>query len=112
MDIVQSNRRGLWNVPFISLVYLIQGKMIKNEETRPDFVHRLLDADMAFCQNLREKDVHFYVSNRVDFGHLVNADDFDVSRLHPEMWEISNNQYDWEKRYGYRIVFNAKLEKL
>jgi uncharacterized protein Usg len=34
MEIVQSNRRGLWNVPYASSSYLIQGKLIQNEKTR------------------------------------------------------------------------------
>ncbi len=99
MDIVQNTRRGLWNVPFISLAYLVKGKLIRDEATKPSFVHRLLDADMAFCKNLRDKDIFFYVSNRVDFGHLINADEYDATRVHGELWEITNNRYDWEKRY-------------
>ena len=36
---------------------------------------------------------------RLEWGHLLNADDFDTSHLHNELWEIVNNQYDWEQRY-------------
>ena len=54
---------------------------------------------MAFCANLREKDVFFYVSNRVSFGHLIDSDDFDTSHVHNELWEISKNRWDWEQRY-------------
>ena len=99
MDIVQNNRRGLWNVPYISTAYLIKGSLIRNKDTRPSFVSRMLDPDMAFCKNLRDKDIFFYVSNRVDFGHLVNTDEFDAGKLNGELWEINSNQYDWEKRY-------------
>jgi hypothetical protein len=59
---------------------------------------RLLDADMAFCKNMRDKDIFMYVTNRLEFGHMVNADDFKTNHLHNELWEIINNQYDWEKR--------------
>lgn len=31
------------------------------------------------------------VSNRNYFGHLVMPDDFDTSRINPEMWQIFNN---------------------
>ena len=64
MEIVQNNRKGLWNVPFISECYLIQGKLIMDEKTRPNFVDKDLDADMAFCKDMRDKDIFFYVSNR------------------------------------------------
>ena len=99
MEIVQNNRRGVWNVPFISSSYLVQGSVIHNEETRPSFVHKMLDPDMAFCHNLRENDIFFYVSNRLDWGHLINADDFDTSHKYNELWELVTNQFDWENRY-------------
>ncbi|XP_059089134.1 multifunctional procollagen lysine hydroxylase and glycosyltransferase LH3-like isoform X4 [Tigriopus californicus] len=99
MDIVQNSRRGLWNVPFISSCYLIQGALIENKYTRPTFINKLMDPDMAFCQSLREKDIFFYVSNRLDWGHLINSDDFETTHMHNELWEIANNQLDWETRY-------------
>ena len=43
---------------------------------------------MAFCANLREADVFFYVSNRASFGHLVDADGFSTEHLNNELWEI------------------------
>lgn len=58
-----------------------------------------LDADMSFCANLRDLDVFLYVSNRIDFGHLVNPETFDVTRTEPEMYQIFDNEQDWEKRY-------------
>ena len=72
MAIVQAERVGVWNVPFIYGAYLIKGDLIthKDEEKRPNFIHKLLDADMSFCANLREADVFFYVTNRANFGHL------------------------------------------
>ena len=55
MSIVQGERVGVWNVPFIYGAYLIKGDLIthKDEEKRPNFIHKLLDADMSFCANLR-----------------------------------------------------------
>ena len=98
MEIVQNTRRGLWNVPYISSCYLLHGSLIADEKTRPEFISRLLDPDMAFCKSLRDRDIDFYVSNRLDWGHLVNAEDFDTSHVNNELWEITNNQFDWEKR--------------
>ena len=91
MEIVNGNRNGLWNVPFISAAYLIKGELIlhKDEKLRPNFIHKLLDADMAFCANLRDAGVFFYVSNRVRFGHLIDADEFSTEHLNNELWEIS-----------------------
>ena len=73
--------------------------MHKDEEKRPNYIHKLLDADMAFCANLREADVFFYVTNRASFGHLVDSDGFSTEHLNNELWEISRNRWDWEQRY-------------
>ncbi len=54
---------------------------------------------MAFCHYLRESDTFMYVTNRGTFGHLINADDFDTSHVHNELWQLLANRQDWEKRY-------------
>lgn len=111
MEIVQSNRRGLWNVPYISSAYLIKGSLVQAEEgVRPSFIHRLLDADMGFCANLRDAGIFFYVSNRVDWGHLVNADEFSIEHINNELWELANNRWDWEIRYLHPD-FHKSLEE-
>jgi hypothetical protein len=55
------------------------------------------------------QDVFIYVTNRVDFGHLVNADNFDTSRVNSEIYQILDNRWDWEQRYlheNYTENFN------
>lgn len=54
---------------------------------------------MAFCANLRDLDVFMFVSNRLDFGHLVNPETYDVTRAKPDMYQIFENEIDWEERY-------------
>jgi len=112
MAIVQAERVGVWNVPFIYGAYLIKGDLIthKDEEKRPNFIHKLLDADMSFCANLREADVFFYVTNRANFGHLVDADNFNTEHLNNELWEISRNRWDWEQRYIH-VNYSQGLEE-
>ena len=73
--------------------------MINHIFCRPNFVHALLDADMAFCKNLRENGDFFFVSNRVPWGHLVATEDFSTAHVNNELWEMENNKYDWELRY-------------
>ena len=99
MEIVQSCRRGLWNVPYVSFVYLIKGSFIHNKDTRPTFAHEALKADLAFCKNLRENGHFIYVTNTIMWGHLVEAEKFSTSHLHNELWEIFDNRYNWEQRY-------------
>lgn len=47
---------GVWNVPYISNVYLIKGSALRAELQQTDlFHHSKLDADMAFCANIRQQ---------------------------------------------------------
>lgn len=63
------------------------------------FVRENLDADMAFSANLRDIDVFLYVSNREDFGHLINPESYDINMAAPDMYQIFDNEKDWEARY-------------
>ncbi|XP_076299960.1 procollagen lysyl hydroxylase isoform X1 [Lasioglossum baleicum] len=99
MEIVKNERRGLWNVPFVSSCYLINATLIANKETRPSYSEEDLDTDMAFAYVNRERSIFMYVSNRVDFGHLVNPDSYDISLMNPDLYQIIDNKLDWEKRY-------------
>lgn len=47
---------GLWNVPYISSVYMVKGKVLRSELDEGDLFHGgKLDADMAFCHNVRNQ---------------------------------------------------------
>ncbi|XP_076756253.1 procollagen lysyl hydroxylase isoform X2 [Xylocopa sonorina] len=109
MEIVKNERRGLWNVPFISSCYLINATLISNEKTRPSYSEGDLDTDMAFAYANRERSIFMYLSNRLDFGHLVNPDSYDVTVTHPDLYQILDNKLDWEKKYiheNYSENFN------
>lgn len=99
MELVRNDRRGLWNVPYISSCYLIAGSMIQNAKTRPTYSHPTLDPDMAFAKNIRDNKIFLHVTNRVNFGHLINNENFSVTHFKNELWEMERNRYDWEIRY-------------
>ncbi|XP_043280130.1 procollagen-lysine,2-oxoglutarate 5-dioxygenase isoform X2 [Venturia canescens] len=108
MEIVENKRRGLWNVPYLTHCYLVNATILKNPSTKPSYSDGDLDFDMAFAQSNRKHDVFMFVSNRLDFGHLVNYDNFNTQLTNPEMYEIFNNKYDWEERYihdNYSAIF-------
>lgn len=46
-----------------------------------------------------------FVENRIDAGHLIDPEDFDITRTNPEMYELFTNQVDWEKRYTLIFVY-------
>mgnify|MGYP007002808040 CR=1 FL=1 len=59
-----------------------------------------VDPDMHFCRLLRENGVFMYVSNLPDnFGHLARLETYDLSRRHPDFYEIYSNEIDWRRRY-------------
>ncbi|XP_045469942.1 procollagen-lysine,2-oxoglutarate 5-dioxygenase [Harmonia axyridis] len=100
MDIVHNEKRGLWVVPFINSVYLINAKLLKKYDRNTlKYSKDKLDPDMAFCAQLRELGVFMHATNRIDFGHLVNPESFDITRTEPDMYQIFDNQRDWEARY-------------
>ncbi|XP_034185408.2 procollagen lysyl hydroxylase [Osmia lignaria lignaria] len=111
MEIVKNERRGLWNVPFINTCYLINATLISNKETRPSYEEGDLDTDMAFAYSNRERSIFMYVSNRADFGHLVDPDSYDVTLTHPDLYQIFDNKLDWEKKYlhvNYSLNFQPE----
>ncbi|XP_065162876.1 procollagen-lysine,2-oxoglutarate 5-dioxygenase isoform X2 [Atheta coriaria] len=100
LDLVHFDRRGLWNVPFIAHCYLVKGSLLQRyDRTKLHFSRKNIDADMSFCANLRDLDVFMFVSNRVDFGHLANPETYDTALSVPDMYQIFENQKDWEERY-------------
>ncbi|XP_043260024.1 procollagen-lysine,2-oxoglutarate 5-dioxygenase isoform X1 [Colletes gigas] len=111
MEIVKNEWRGLWNVPFISNCYLINATLISNKETRPSYVEWDLDTDMAFAHANRERSIFMYVTNRLDFGHLVDPNSYDTAMTNPDLYQIFDNKLDWEAKYiheNYSENFNPK----
>ncbi|XP_024936898.1 procollagen-lysine,2-oxoglutarate 5-dioxygenase 1 isoform X1 [Cephus cinctus] len=109
MQIINNDRRGLWNVPFVSNCYLINATLINNKATRPVYAFGDLDTDMAFAQANRERDIFMYVSNRLEFGHLVSPDNYDIKLTNPDIYQIFDNKLDWQRRYiheNYTENFN------
>ena len=98
-EISEDAHKGIWNVPFINAAYLIKAEILKNEETRPNFINGLDDADLAFALNNRKRGIFMHVTNEFHPGHLIQVENFETWHLHNELYEIFNNRYDWEQRY-------------
>uniref|UniRef100_A0A8C1NI95 procollagen-lysine 5-dioxygenase n=1 Tax=Cyprinus carpio TaxID=7962 RepID=A0A8C1NI95_CYPCA len=109
IDIVQSKRVGVWNVPYITQVYLIRGETLRSRLSAVSLYQQEgMDPDMIFCKSVREQGVFMFVSNRDEFGRLVSSSSYNISRLHPDMWQIFNNPVDWREKYiheNYSKIF-------
>ncbi|KAB1283639.1 Procollagen-lysine; 2-oxoglutarate 5-dioxygenase 2 [Camelus dromedarius] len=134
VDIVQGNRVGIWNVPYMANVYLIKGKTLRSEmNERNYFVRDKLDPDMALCRNAREMVGHtvmaclnvfvrwlalpvdgvfMYISNRHEFGRLLSTANYNISHYHNDLWQIFENPVDWKEKYinrDYSKIFTENL---
>uniref|UniRef100_A0A914W011 procollagen-lysine 5-dioxygenase n=1 Tax=Plectus sambesii TaxID=2011161 RepID=A0A914W011_9BILA len=102
VQIVQGERVGQWNSPFVGSAYLISKENLA--QFRGAYMYNtLFDADMSLCQFARDNGLFMLVDNQNYYGYLVAADDFgdevQRGRLYPEMWEIFENRQLWEARY-------------
>uniref|UniRef100_A0A903Z0E1 procollagen-lysine 5-dioxygenase n=1 Tax=Anopheles minimus TaxID=112268 RepID=A0A903Z0E1_9DIPT len=95
MDIVGRKLLGLWNVPFISIVYLVKRAVL----SEVSYELQETDPDMAMCWNFRSKGIFMHVINVEQYGHLIDTEYFDMTRTHPDFYQLFNNRHDWEQRY-------------
>ncbi|XP_029086075.1 procollagen-lysine,2-oxoglutarate 5-dioxygenase 1 isoform X1 [Monodon monoceros] len=113
VDIVQGRRVGVWNVPYISNIYLIKGSALRAELQEMDlFHHSKLDPDMAFCANIRQQDVFLFLTNRHAFGHLLSLDSYQTTHLHNDLWEVFSNPEDWKEKYIHENYTKALAGKM
>ncbi|KAM9317218.1 procollagen-lysine,2-oxoglutarate 5-dioxygenase 2 [Gastrophryne carolinensis] len=113
VDIVQGNRVGLWNMPYMANIYLIKGQTLRMElKERNQFILDRLDSDMAMCRNAREMGVFMYVSNRHEFGRLLSLANYNTSHYNNDLWQIFENPVDWKLKYlnaNYSKIFTENL---
>ncbi|XP_039269042.2 procollagen-lysine,2-oxoglutarate 5-dioxygenase 1-like [Styela clava] len=111
MDIVNNERIGVWNVPFINSVYLVKGTTLKNlaEKVPQPYTYGNFDSDMAFCANARDKILFLYLSNEANFGRLLYIDEEKTKtrRINADLWEIEINKPDWEEKYLHPDFWKA-----
>lgn len=51
----------------------------------------------------------FVINDRI-YGHLVNAENFDISWARPDFYTLASNKYDWTKKYIHPN-FRQQLEE-
>ncbi|XP_013189452.1 procollagen-lysine,2-oxoglutarate 5-dioxygenase isoform X2 [Amyelois transitella] len=116
MEIVYGEIKGIWNVPFITNCYLVKISVFKTNSSKSvTYSKENVDADMAFCASLRELGIFMHVSNEISFGYLVNPENFDITRTHPDVYQVIDNKIEWEKRYlneNYSKNFETGREHL
>lgn len=113
VDIVQGRRVGLWNVPYVSSVYLVKAGLLRSElKDYQLFSSENLDPDMAFCHSVRNKGVFMYVNNLHTFGRILSTEKYKTKHLHNDLWEIFENPVDWQERYIHENYTRMIRDKL
>ncbi|XP_028266403.1 procollagen-lysine,2-oxoglutarate 5-dioxygenase 1 [Parambassis ranga] len=113
VDIVQGRRLGVWNVPYVSNVYLVKASLLRSELTEYKlFSSHILDPDMAFCHNVRTKGVFMYVTNMHTFGRILSTENYQTNHLHNDLWQIFENPVDWQDRYIHENYTHIMKDKL
>ncbi|XP_047465808.1 procollagen-lysine,2-oxoglutarate 5-dioxygenase 1 isoform X2 [Mugil cephalus] len=113
VDIVQRQRVGVWNVPYVSSVFLLKASLLQSELDDYDlFDSANLDPDMAFCQHIRNTGVFMYVTNMEIFGRILSTDNYQTGHLHNDLWQIFENPMDWEERYIHENYSHIMKDKL
>ncbi|CAH8641938.1 unnamed protein product [Heterobilharzia americana] len=103
MDIISYNMSGIWNVPLVRSAYLISRWAVR----------KLVDTklgdeiDMNFAKEARDKNIFMFVDNQMEFGYLINADNYTYNHLHNDLWQIFDNPQDWEEQYIHPLYFNS-----
>ncbi|XP_008293943.1 procollagen-lysine,2-oxoglutarate 5-dioxygenase 1 isoform X1 [Stegastes partitus] len=113
VDIVQGQRMGVWNVPYVSNVYLVKASLLRSELKDYElFTSSLLDPDMAYCHNVRSKGIFMYATNMHTFGRIVSTDNYQTVHLHNDLWQIFENPVDWKERYIHQNYSHIMKDKL
>ncbi|XP_038577514.1 procollagen-lysine,2-oxoglutarate 5-dioxygenase 1-like isoform X1 [Micropterus salmoides] len=113
VDIVQGRRVGVWNVPYVSSVYLVKAGLLRSELTDYElFTSHLLDPDMAFCFSLRSKGIFMHVTNMHTFGRILSTENYQSGHLHNDLWQIFENPVDWQERYIHENYTRIMKDKL
>lgn len=114
-DIIENKKKGCWNVPYITGVYLIKRSIIeKNPRIYID--NSNIDIDMRICYNLRDNNVFMYVSNINNYGYWEEIEepiDFQneliINTGELTMYDIFTRKEEWEKKYLHPD-FNKNVE--
>ena len=69
MDIVNYNKKGCWNVPYVNGFYLIKRNVIEKNINDLKFKCRF-NFEMSLCEYLRKKYIFIYLTNIKNFGYI------------------------------------------
>lgn len=93
LDIVGYERRGCWNVPYVTGVMLIKRSVIEKVPNVLE-LNEELDWDMRICHNWRANGIYQYVVNLDKYGYIRDKLTDKVT-----IYDVFDNEAEWQNRY-------------
>ncbi|TGZ56001.1 hypothetical protein CRM22_010249 [Opisthorchis felineus] len=110
IEIVERNRTGIWNVPFIRDAYLLSRRVVQKFAE-----HKLagsIDVEMRIPTIARQENVFMTVDNLETYGYLVFPDTYTTDHLNNDLWQIFDNPLDWEEQYVHPDYFEISKPEI
>jgi len=101
LDIVKNLRKGVWNSPFVSLMYLINLSVLDKIPANP-YTSPMIDMDIQFAANLRNAGLFMFTTNLEHWGHLKEMDSYTAEHKHNDLYQLFDNKLDWEEQYLHK----------
>lgn len=118
MMIVSGDRKGLWNIPYLTNVLLIDRQVIDGSingyiygSSPIDLYNGDQDVDMNICKNLRDRGFHIYVDNLQEWGYIFPENNNRTIQIFKQLPNNNNNntnltildyqtrRAEWEQKY-------------
>lgn len=106
---MERKQTGVWTVPLASMAVLYHPRvldMLKEgvaaalpTTAQDPTVADWFNFQIGLCLHMRAHGVFARVSNQEVYGHLINADNYDGTHAHPDIYLVQENPIEWEARY-------------
>lgn len=106
-DILNRDKKGCWNVPYITGVFLINKQTIINNYSIFNSLDNFNeDKDMILCEEFRNNGIFMYLINYEEYG-LINEN------IEINLFSF-DKEYEWEQKYLHPLYISNKnsLNKL
>ena len=117
-NIVNRERRGCWNIPYLAGNYLINKETIqKIQNFYTNDYNSNFNVYMKFSKNCRDNNIFLYVENLDKYGYIFEGlkDKIPLNAIHKDFYLFETNKDKWAKKYFhpdfYNIINNWKLLK-
>ena len=121
-DILERKRKGCWNIPYLTGVFLVKKHVFVDVPNLFDSVNNMSDKDldMIFCENLRNAGIFMYLVNYEEYGKIYQDEqitlysfdkktEWEEKYLHPKYIECKNNLSKLDMKEICSDAFNFPL---